>query len=377
METHPQLKVFAIRKQGFQGAREGADLSPEIRFTADLENGIGTGPYSGLEQSELTLGLSSVLELGGQREARLDVVASKLQALAIEQEAASLEILADVTRRFVVLVAANERVALRRSAVNLGNSFLQAVQKRSSAGRVADAEALRAKASLAQYRLDLSLAIHARDTAAKSLALITGAADDMEASGDLFEFGSAVSFQQLAQRIDESPVIRQFAVEQSTLQAEIALLQRNAGNRIDWNLGVRRFQETDDQALIAGFSLPLFSQSRNSGAETVAQASLDELSVSRDAQVLALKTALLNAHSQREQLIKTANSLSDQIIPNLIAALDDTKAAYQRGRYSYLELASAREDVLSARERLIAAATNALLLGIQIETLTGEPLLSR
>ena len=55
-------------------------------------------------------------------------------------------------------------------------------------------------------------------------------------------------------------------------------------------------------------------------------------------------------------------------------ALRETKYAYERGRYSYLEWVEAQREFIDVRRSLIAAAANAHNFRTEIERLTGEPL---
>jgi cobalt-zinc-cadmium efflux system outer membrane protein len=55
-------------------------------------------------------------------------------------------------------------------------------------------------------------------------------------------------------------------------------------------------------------------------------------------------------------------------------ALKQTDYAYERGRYSYLELVDAQRTWQEARRALIEAAERAQTLQVEIERLTGEPL---
>ena len=56
------------------------------------------------------------------------------------------------------------------------------------------------------------------------------------------------------------------------------------------------------------------------------------------------------------------------------AALDATRVAFERGRYSYLEWVDAQRELVDVQRALIDASTNAHLYRAEIERLTGEPL---
>jgi cobalt-zinc-cadmium efflux system outer membrane protein len=56
------------------------------------------------------------------------------------------------------------------------------------------------------------------------------------------------------------------------------------------------------------------------------------------------------------------------------AALDATRTAFERGRYSYLEWVDAQRELIEVQRALIDASANAHLYRTEIERLTGEPL---
>ena len=102
-------------------------------------------------------------------------------------------------------------------------------------------------------------------------------------------------------------------------------------------------QETADTALVAGFSMPLFSGKRNSGAVATALAEKNQVFAQREVMLLDLHTQLFRAFHSRKQAIVTVKALGSTIIPALEQALIETQAAYQRGRYGYLDYVSARQ----------------------------------
>ena len=64
MAQNPRLQVFGLRLDELQGRRITADLNPSLEAGAEVENFLGTDDVRGLVGAELTLTLSSTLELG-------------------------------------------------------------------------------------------------------------------------------------------------------------------------------------------------------------------------------------------------------------------------------------------------------------------------
>ena len=143
---------------------------------------------------------------------------------------------------------------------------------------------------------------------------------------------------------------------------------------IKWSVGIKQNQDMGDTGLTAGFRMPLFAPRRSAGAIISAQAARDEVAVRKEATMLKLRNELYHAYTNRKQAIFTVKSLKNSIIPRLEEALNETKIAYQRGRYSYLEYLTARQELLFARRALIESASSALRYGADIEQLIAEPL---
>ncbi|EGL53988.1 outer membrane protein [Methylophaga aminisulfidivorans MP] len=143
---------------------------------------------------------------------------------------------------------------------------------------------------------------------------------------------------------------------------------------LSWSVGIRRNEEINQSALVAGFSMPLFSGKRAQGRIESALAAKNEVIFREESTLLSLHTQLYKAYTGREQSIAAVNQLKSEIIPNLRLSLEQTQTAYRRGLYSYLDLLSARRELLQAKQALIDSATAAVRYGIEVEQLTAVPL---
>jgi cobalt-zinc-cadmium efflux system outer membrane protein len=70
---------------------------------------------------------------------------------------------------------------------------------------------------------------------------------------------------------------------------------------------------------------------------------------------------------------RTGLQLRKDALPQAQQALDQTQYGYERGRFSYLELATAQQDLLDLRAALIEAAADYHRELAEIERLTNEP----
>jgi cobalt-zinc-cadmium efflux system outer membrane protein len=379
MAQNPRLQVFDLRLDGLQGRRITANLNPALEIGAEVENFLGTADARGLVGAELTLTLSSTLELGGQRQARVSAVDSRRELVEAERRAETLDLLGQVTQRFVATLALQEKLQLAADAVSLAQSTLDIVTRRANQGATSQAEVLRARASLTQSQIEQSRLQSELVSRKMALALLWGdtSVEFGRLQGDLFQFGSSDSFESLFQRVSESPAIQVYASEQRVREAEIQLARSQSESDIGWQIGVRRREDTDDFAFTAGFSVPLFPVQRNRGEVRAARAARDEVRFRRETTLLNLHSYLFDAYKIRQQSIAAVERIRHEMLPDLSEALTQTREAYESGRYSYVEWMAAQRELLAAQRALVDTAATALLNQALIEQLTAQPLADR
>ena len=350
-----------------------------VFYSRNKCNFLGTDDVRGLVGAELTLTLSSTIELGGQRQARVSAIDSRLGLVEAERRAETLDLLGQVTQRFIAALAFQEKLQLAADAVSLAQSTLDIVTRRAEQGATPQAEVLRARAALTQSQIEQSRLQSELVSRKMALALLWGdtSVEFTQLQGDLFQFGASDSFESLYQRVSDSPAIQVYASEQRVREAEIQLARSQSESDINWQVGVRRMEEIDDIAFTAGFSVPLFPAQRNRGDVRAALAARDEIRFQREATLLNLHSRLFDAYQQRQQSIAAVEQIRSQMLPNLSEALTQTREAYESGRYSYVEWIAAQRELLAAQRALVDAATTALLNQALIEQLTAQPLAGR
>ena len=379
LAKNPELQVFPLREKALQGKAQTEALRPALEAGIEVENFAGSGDYSGTEAMDTPLSLSSVLELGQKRDARMAVADARLDRLRAEQEVAALDASGEVARRFLDALAAQERLALAREAEKLAGETVQAVKRRAEAGGGSQADVFRANASLEQARL---ASAHAASTARANRILLASLWGEVEpdfltVSGDLLAVGSQEPVASLYERASRNPSVLMLASETRLKDAEVRMAQANGKRDINWSAGVRQLNETDDTALVASMSVPLFSGRRNAGALQAAQAEKDEAAFVQDATLKQLKARLQALHGQRQQSLDEVHALKKSVIPLLEQALQFSRTAFSNGQLGYQEWLVSRQELLSAQLALLDAADEAHRLRIDIEQLTAEPLLAK
>ncbi len=373
---YPELHVFKWRLQALEAMRDTAKLTPAYELELETENIGGSGDFSGTDSMEMTLSLSSVIELGGQRDARVAVADSRYALVQAERQAKALDAIGLVTQRFIATFTLQEKLAVSTRALQLSEQTYQLTSERVQRGAAPEAEHLRALAAVKQASMRQAALAAELESRKFALASLWKAeqVDFGSVSGDLFQLEEPAAFDVLYQRVVASPAIAVYASEERLRDTEVALARSQSNSNVQWNLGVRRFEDTDDSAFTAGLSVPLFSARRHRGEVQSALAEREMVRYRRESALLAIRSRLFDAWQTYQQSAAAAREIRTEVIPLLQQALEQTRQAYERGRYRYADWVSAQGELLDAQLAAIDAASTALFNQALIEQLTAEPL---
>jgi cobalt-zinc-cadmium efflux system outer membrane protein len=376
LARNPDLHGFVYRLRAQEARVQTASLRPPTEVRAELENFAGTGAAKGIDVAEATFALSHVLEMGNKRELRTLAAQATHDDLSIERQAAQLDIVAEVTRRFVHVASDQEQIALTRRATALAEESLEAVRRRVGAGRAPDAELNRANVAVARARIEEEHAEHELLSSRRKLAAMWGSTDASFAgvTGNLFDPPSLLPFEDFVARLDRSPDFLRFASEARVRDAELRLARAKARPDVSVTAGVRRLEVSDDQAFVVGVSVPLFGRSRSRGAVEEAQALRNLADSDQNGKRVRTHAQLFELYQELRHAITEATALRDTVIPELESALRNTQLAFDRGRYSYLEWTDAQRELVAAQRDRIEASANAHLFLAEIERLTSAPI---
>ncbi|HJO34932.1 MAG TPA: TolC family protein [Gammaproteobacteria bacterium] len=373
----PALQALARRREATAAGRYTAALRPPLILGAEVENVFGTGEASGTGGSERTLALSYVVELGGQRQARIELADARTTLAEAGERIAVLDLLASVAQRYITVAASQTRLDLAREAIELTRQRLATTERLVQAGRSPGAERARAQAALAVSRLELEHAEHELRAARVTLAATWGELepDFPHVTAAFASVGDPGDLQALLDAVVDNPDITRFTDEGRLWQAELALAQARGRGEVRMTGGVRRLGTTGDNALVVGAAVPLFPARRLTGERLAAEAQARAVDFDREAALLQLRTALYGIYQERLHALEQVRMLRREVIPQLEQALTETRAAYLRGRYGYLEWSSAQQALLEARAELINAIAHAHATRVELERLAGAPLL--
>ncbi len=376
LHGNPELAASAYELSAGEARIVQADLQPNPELRVELENFAGSGAARGFDALETTLSLSQIVDLGGKRAARRNAAEADFDLAGIEQRARELDVLSEVTTRFIDVVASQERVSFAGEAARLAQVTLDEIGKRVDAGRSPEAERSRARIALTRARIDQRQAASELRAARHALAATWGSSEPAfhSAKAELFNLAPVETYQALVERLDQSPDFTRFASETRLRQAELRLARVQARPSLAFNLGVRRFEEGGDLALVAGVSMPLVIRDRNQGAIRESEARLRQTDASLAAARTRARATLLGLYQQMSADRERVEILHNEALPQAELALAQTRDGYDRGRFSFLELVTAQEELLALRAATIDAAADYHRLLAEIERLTSAAL---
>lgn len=376
LAQNPQLYQYRFTAEALSAQRQTSALRPALALELEVENFAGSGVNEGFDAAETTLALSSVIELGGKRQARTRYADARLNQAEWGQQAATLDTLGKLTEVYIQGLATQANIQLAEESLALSRSILKTVEMRSARGATAEAEVMRAQAALTRAEIRLAALQQQLERQKVLLARFWGETTPSfySLSGSLFNFGPTQNFDQLYIRVQSSPALQVLASEARIRDAEVTLARASGRSDLSWRAGIKRFEETGDAAFTAGISIPLFSGKRSGGDVKAALANRHAVDYAQQDLLLVLHARLFEAWSLRKQSIAAANLTKNVAIPALEEALKLTKEGFDSGRYRYLDLIAAQEELLASKQALIDAATTALTSQALIEQLTGEAL---
>lgn len=362
LSQHPSLRAqdfaaTAITRQG-----ELDSLAPALSWGADLENVLGTGELSGIGSAEATLKLSRVFELGGKRAARQARGRADVDQAGNARSQQQLELTAETTRRYLMLAHSKQVLALARDQLRLAQQTEAAVQQRVQRSVAPEADAALARIAVLRAELADTQAAQSLASARFALAALWGTGSaEVEAHMEwqhLPELPADFAFEPLAARLPRTPEALAYTRQADQLTADRALAKAAARSDVTVDLGLRRIEAVNDQALTLSFSMPFGSAARTRSGLALArnEAQVQRLQAMQTAAELDARQQLFAQLQTLAQARAEFAAIDTKMLPAAEQALSLTKTGFNAARYSLLQLNQAQATLLQLRRERLAAA---------------------
>ncbi|WP_447585772.1 TolC family protein [Pseudoxanthomonas mexicana] len=376
--THPDLRIFEGRRQVLDANLAAASLKPGLTLGGTIENTMGTGAYRGFSEAELTVTLAGVFERGGKLEARRTLALANIDTLAPQREVARLDLLAETARRYLAVTAATRRKSIADLDITQRKRAVEAARVRLNAGASPESVVLTAQAALANAELDRDRAIADEKAARQNLAALWNerTPNFTVAAGNPLVLPDLQSFDALSSYLQNTPELAELAGAERVREAQVRLARTEATPNIDWQVGARNNRANGDTGFTAGFSIPLGSARRAAPGIRAAEAELALTALERESLQIDLYSTLTNAYGDYTTSQLEVSRLRTDVIPRLEKAEKAAEYAWKNGAISYLEWSQLQAQRVEASVRQLQVAIDAQSALIEIQRLTGQPIVA-
>lgn len=366
-QTPAALEADALADAAEARVRQ-ARVRPNPTAAFDIENVLGSSPYSGFDNGEASVTLSQDLEFWGRQPARVAAARAEAGTAALRRDLATLEAAGRLALVYAEAEAAGRRAELADESLTL---------------TLADARA--ALALVEQGREPLLRGIQGQTEAAVARAT----ADEAQAERDA-AFARLTAVAMLPRPVTEIPttlldqqpvatagtgtdalVVRVAEAEREAADRQIAVQRTLARPDVSASVGFRRYEAEGATAFTFGVSMPLPLFDRNRGNIDAAQADLRAAEARlRGARQEA--TADRTAAQARLAASVSRVAAADAGVSSAEEAYRLSRIGFEAGRISQLELRGARTALITARSAAVDARMARVRAEIDLARLDGR-----
>ncbi|MCD4778819.1 MAG: TolC family protein, partial [Desulfobacterales bacterium] len=355
LNNNPGLSAgnSAVKAAEAEILQAGAILNPELEISSE-----------NFGENAIEVVLTQPVEIGGKRNARIQLARKALRAAELENDATRLGLEAEIIRRCVPILGLQKKIAVLDSLASVMGESLTDIKRRIQAGAAMEADALRTEMELDELLMEKAALNRQLNQQKKELAALWGNTDDADIQL-VFTLNTAISLPQrpeILKKIHEHPEGKLLKLNQETAAAEIRQLKAEAFPELAISAGYLRNNEDDENAVIAGMSisLPLFN--RNKGAILSKGHEVTAAGKKFQAFFVERTTKAGTILSEIENTTEAFSVLTEKLQPkakNVYALLE---RYYKYGNISILEVLESRRNLLEINLRRIDLITeNALL----------------
>jgi cobalt-zinc-cadmium efflux system outer membrane protein len=368
---NPDLQAFSYEVRAREAETLQAGLTYNPNLNVQLENVAGTGNFNGVDQSETTFQLSQRLEMGNKRDLRRSSANLSKEISGWDYKVQSLEVLTRVSQSFTHVLKAQQKIALTVEGVQLAKKFLNAVSERVKAGKVAAIEIIKAQVAFANMRMEEQQARLELETARRKLSVLWGDAEPKfdSAQGDLFLVPDKVLPEIAA--LSSNPRLSKWSTALAHRQAELDVENSKAVPDLTLSGSYRRLEQTGDNALVFGVTVPLNWFNRNQGGIAKARHRLSKAQEEKRAEALRIQEALLKAHSEVSFSHAKVVSIKKEVLPGAKKALEAISEGYRYGKFGLLDVLDSQKTFFQVKSQYLDALADYHNAVADVKRLTG------
>ena len=364
----PELRAARMAAQAVEKGIDAAGLwkNPQLKFEAE---GIGWDNDL-FSEGEYSLGLVQEFQLGGKQKKERAVA---LQSVGIANQALrekELALTAEVRQAFIGVMAQQETGKVRAEQEQLGRAFLEVANRRRKAGGGSELDVVQAELALEEIILLQTCCFGDLLAAQETLGALIGipAKELVGLTAPYYELKSLGSLA----IADSHPSLQRLEAQTEKIRAEAQQAKAQDVSNIWLGAGYRYEAEGDINSLVFSASMPLSFHKRGRAEHAAGLLRAEAVRAERAEvrrklqQELATVLALYNGAKMEVELTKK------NLIPKAEQAYELSRKGYDAGRFSWLELIAAQQNLANIHIRYIESLRDAHLAHAQIYKFINE-----
>lgn len=383
---NPAISVAAARTAAQRGGLRQAGVRPNPRVS------LGGGLDEFTLLSSVEIGVSQTFELGGKRQARVDVAQSDLEATEVQQADTLRTLRLEVKEAFARVLAAQESERLQRELLEAARRQVAVAQARLDLGEAPGVDVVRLGVEVSRREAAAARAAGERLAALAGLGRLIGVVPDVGLEGELgrplpLPTLEALQEQALAERPDlaaarlrilsgERGVRLQESQGVSDLTVRTGLAYERLvvdGDSFQPPGSVTRLDDPGLTALLQ-FEMPLPIFDTNEGNIERARALAEVGRAERLLLERAVASQVGQAYRRLEAARAARQTLREQALPQARRALDIVQEGFSLGVQTLADLVQARDAYLAVAVEENGAALAEELALSELEAAVGRDL---
>ena len=371
---NPGLAAYSWEVRAAEARILQASLLPNPEFDFEAEELGWSDERNGIGSAVMYFVFSQMLELGDKRGKRTSVAELETDIEDWEYASKHLDLFAETTKAFIRALAARKRVASSEKFHQLAKRVFQVVSERVEAGKVSPLEETKARVTIAGTRIELERARRQWDVTRKRLAATWGSiSPNFEGvKGDLEKVSGLPSLDQLLKQTAQNPDQARWETEILLREAKLEFEKSKRIPNVTVSAGLQRFQQTNNNALVVGLSIPIPVFDRNQGGIEEARHNIRKVKEEKKVANVRIKTELSAVYQILSASYLETMTLKKDVLPAAQRVFDGLSEGYRQGKFRYLDVLDAQRTLFDAQAKYIEALATYHEASVEVERLIGQ-----
>jgi len=354
-------RARAIREAGVRTARQIPNPEVAVDLTQDVPHQVLT--------------FSLPVELAGKRGRRIDLAREELSLADVDVQTELRAVRREVRQAFYSLVAADDRVRLAESVLDIAQRFRDVAQARFEAGAAPRLEVLQADLGVARGQADVELARSTRASSQATLNAVLNAPprQAIALSGSLLDGVPPITYEAtlalaVQSNVDLIALDRQIAIE----QRRIELLRAERTPTPVFSVSAL-FNAPGEYNTAGGvgisMGIPLFSRNQGEIAQSVATTS--QLRARREATLRDVENNVFGVVARIEAQRRQVDTYEQRLVPTATDLESLAEESYRAGRTSVLGVLDAQRSLRDLRREALQAGLDLQMSIAELEEILG------